>query len=49
MAVSSPSTRNADQSYRRQALIWLLVTLLLGVITALVLDVQPNASDGCQD
>ena len=36
MAVSSPSTRNAGQSYRRQALIWLLVTLLLGVVTALV-------------
>lgn len=36
MAASSPSTRNAGQSYRRQALIWLLVTLLLGVVTALV-------------
>ena len=36
MAASSSSTRNAGQSYRRQALIWLLVTLLLGVVTALV-------------
>ena len=36
MAASSSSTRNAGQSYRRQALIWLLATLLLGVVTALV-------------
>ncbi|WP_413191172.1 hypothetical protein [Psychrobacter sp. AT9] len=36
MAASSSSTRTAGQSYRRQALIWLLVTLVLGVATALV-------------
>ena len=41
MAVLSPrshsvNTRSVDKSYRRQALIWLVVTLLLGVVTALV-------------
>ncbi|MDN3452796.1 hypothetical protein [Psychrobacter sp. APC 3350] len=36
MATSKPTTRTASQSYRRQALIWLIVTLLLGVVTALV-------------
>ncbi|WP_201533514.1 hypothetical protein [Psychrobacter immobilis] len=36
MAASRPMPRNARQSYRRQALIWLMTTLLLGVITALV-------------
>lgn len=36
MAAPRPNTRSASQSYRRQALIWLVVTLLLGVVTALV-------------
>ncbi len=36
MAASSSSTRSANKSYRRQALIWLMMTLLLGVITALI-------------
>ena len=36
MAASKPTTRTASQSYSRQALIWLVVTLLLGVVTALV-------------
>ena len=36
MAASRPTPRNARQSYRRQALIWLIMTLLLGVVTALV-------------
>ena len=36
MAASKPTTRTAGQSHSRQALIWLVVTLLLGVITALV-------------
>ena len=36
MAVIPPSKRPARQSYRRQALIWLMTTLILGVVTALV-------------
>ena len=36
MAASRSTTRTASQSYRRQALIWLIATLLLGVFTALV-------------
>jgi len=36
MATSKTKTRTASQSYSRQALIWLIVTLLLGVATALV-------------
>lgn len=36
MAASRPTPRNARQSYRRQALIWLIMTLLLGVVTALI-------------
>lgn len=36
MAHSSSTTRSNSKSYRRQALIWLMVTLLLGVVTALV-------------
>lgn len=36
MAASRPTPRTASQSYRRQALIWLVVTLLLGVVTALI-------------
>lgn len=36
MAVSRSTTRTAGQKYRRQALIWLIATLLLGVFTALV-------------
>lgn len=36
MAASRPTPRTASQSYRRQALIWLIVTLLLGVVTALI-------------
>ncbi len=36
MAASSSTTRSANKSYRRQALLWLMMTLLLGVITALV-------------
>ena len=36
MAASKSTTRTAGQSHSRQALIWLVVTLLLGVVTALV-------------
>ncbi|WP_201586626.1 hypothetical protein [Psychrobacter jeotgali] len=36
MAVSPSTTRQASKSYRRQALIWLMMTLILGVITALL-------------
>lgn len=36
MAAISPSSRPATKAYRRYALIWLLMTLLLGVVTALV-------------
>ena len=36
MAASRSTTRTASQSYRRQALIWLIATLLLGVFSALV-------------
>ena len=36
MAAPSTTTRPASKSYRRQAIIWLLMTLLLGVATALV-------------
>ena len=36
MVASRSTTPPASNSYRRQALIWLMVTLLLGVITALV-------------
>jgi hypothetical protein len=36
MAVSRSTTDPAPKSYRRQALIWLMMTLLLGIVTALV-------------
>lgn len=36
MAVSPSTTSSSRQSYRRQALVWLLMTLLLGVATALI-------------
>lgn len=36
MAPSKSTPRTASQSYSRQALIWLIVTLLLGVVTALL-------------
>lgn len=36
MAVTSPTSRPANGAYRRNALIWLLMTLILGVVTALV-------------
>lgn len=36
MAAPSTTPRPVSKSYRRQALIWLLMTLLLGVVTALV-------------
>ena len=36
MAVTSPTSRPATRAYRRYALIWLLMTLILGVVTALV-------------
>ena len=36
MAYSGPMPHSTGKSYRRQALIWLMVTLLLAVITALV-------------
>ena len=36
MAASRSTTRTPSQSYRRQALIWLIATLMLGVTTALV-------------
>lgn len=36
MAVTSPTSRPANRAYRRNALIWLLMTLILGVVTALV-------------
>ncbi|MGP4953529.1 hypothetical protein ACTXGO_15270, partial [Psychrobacter sp. T6-1] len=34
--VAPRSTTPPAQSYRRQALMWLLMTLILGVITALI-------------
>ncbi|MDV2859827.1 hypothetical protein R0I52_03785 [Psychrobacter sp. CAM01] len=36
MAAPRSTTRSASQAYRRQALMWLVATLLLGVVTALV-------------
>lgn len=36
MVASSQATRPEGKSYRRQALLWLMMTLILGVITALV-------------
>ncbi|WP_435979227.1 hypothetical protein [Psychrobacter sp. DM4] len=36
MVAPRSTTRPATQSYRRQALMWLLMTLVLGVITALI-------------
>lgn len=36
MAALRSTPRTASQSYRRQALIWLVATLLLGVVTALL-------------
>ena len=36
MAAPSTTTRPASKSYRRQAIVWLLMTLLLGVATALL-------------
>ena len=36
MPAPSSTTRSTSKSYRRQALIWLMMTLLLGVATALV-------------
>ncbi|MEN6669447.1 hypothetical protein AAJP47_03625 [Psychrobacter sp. B38] len=36
MVASRPTPHTTSQSYRRQALIWLIVTLLLGVVTALI-------------
>lgn len=36
MASSSSTTRSKHTSYRRQALMWLMMTLLLGVLTALL-------------
>ena len=36
MPASSSTTRSNSQSYRRQALIWLMVALVLGIVTALV-------------
>ena len=36
MVSSSSKTRRKNTSYRRQALIWLMMTLLLGVLTALL-------------
>ncbi|TXD96340.1 hypothetical protein ES754_09280 [Psychrobacter frigidicola] len=36
MAAPSTTTRPASKSYRRQAIIWLLMTLLLGIATALL-------------
>lgn len=36
MAASPSTTRQASKSYRRQALLWLLMTLVLGVVTALI-------------
>ncbi|WP_201533489.1 hypothetical protein [Psychrobacter ciconiae] len=36
MVASSQETRQDRKSYRRQALIWLMMTIILGVVTALV-------------
>ncbi|WP_350560319.1 hypothetical protein [Psychrobacter sp. CAL346-MNA-CIBAN-0220] len=36
MAASRSTTGPAPKSYRRQALIWLMMTLLLGIVTALI-------------
>ena len=48
MAASRPTPRTASQSYRRQALIWLVMTLLLGVVTALIWMVSQTPAMGAK-
>lgn len=49
MAESQSSTLAPSKSYRRQALIWLMMTLLLGVVTALVWMFSQTSAIGAQD
>ena len=48
MAALRPTPRNASHSYRRQALIWLVMTLLLGVVTALIWMVSQTPAMGAK-
>lgn len=48
MAESQTSTLIASKSYRRQALIWLMMALLLGVLTALVWMFSQTSAIGAQ-
>ena len=48
MAESHSSTLVASKSYRRQALIWLMMALLLGVLTALVWMFSQTSAIGAQ-
>lgn len=48
MAASRPTPRTASHSYRRQALIWLVMTLLLGVVTALIWMVSQTPAMGAK-
>jgi len=48
MAESHASTPSASRSYRRQALIWLMMALLLGVVTALVWMFSQTSAIGAQ-
>ena len=48
MAAPSSTTSSNSKSYRRQALIWLMTTLLLGVVTALVWMVSQTPAIGAK-
>lgn len=48
MAASRSTTHHARQSYRRQALLWLIMTLLLGIITALIWMVSQTPAMGAK-
>ena len=48
MAQSRASTSPASRSYRRQALLWLMMALLLGVVTALVWMFSQTSAIGAQ-
>ncbi|MBP2279977.1 hypothetical protein RCH20_000331 [Psychrobacter sp. PL15] len=48
MAASRSTTHSDRQSYRRQALLWLIMTLLLGVITALIWMVSQTPAMGAK-
>lgn len=48
MAATRSTTQHARQSYRRQALLWLIMTLLLGIITALIWMVSQTPAMGAK-